>query len=239
MDLFRIFYFYNMSLNLDFITPVLLEEIPYFENFLDRIGFKRLDGAVFGLLVLSSRPLCSEEIEKALALSQSAVSQSLKSLTHFGALELSVRTEEIEGRSSRVKYHTAKDNALNIVASVFRKREHESILEFKSMAKRSMEKCFISEDINSTDRRWLRLSSILATCQLAEDVIEFVYNLAQIDNQETFRQVVSRVPKAFNLMLTTGQASSAWASKLKGNIKEGIFDGLAKWGRENSSKERL
>lgn len=232
-----------MDKQLDFITPDLLDEIPYFENFLDRIGFKRLDGAVFGLLVLSSRALCSEDIEKVLGLSQSAVSQSLKSLAHFGALEQSVRTEEVEGRSSRVKYHTAKDNALTIVASVFRKREHESILEFKAMAKRSMEKCGGPHKNSTHDKRWLRLSSIMATCQLAEDVIQFVYNLAKIDNQETFRQVVSRVPKAFNLMLTTalplGQASSAWASKLTGGLKDGILDNLTKWSRDNSSKERL
>lgn len=232
-----------MDIKLDFITADLLQEIHHFENFLDRIGFKRLDGAVFGLLVLSSRPLCSEDIEKALGLSQSAVSQSLKNLGHYGALEQSVRTEEIEGKSSRVRYHTAKDNALTIVASIFRKREHESILEFKAMAKRAMNKCDGLHKNLPDDKRWLRLNSILGTCQLAEDVIKFVYNLAQIENQETFHQVVSRVPKAFNIMLTSalplGQASSAWATKLKGNLKEGLLDNLTKWSRDNSSKEQL
>ena len=60
----------------EFIESDFLEEIRHFENFLSRVGFKRIDGAVYGLLVLAKRPLSSEEIEKALDLSQSAVSLS-------------------------------------------------------------------------------------------------------------------------------------------------------------------
>jgi len=64
----------------------LLTEISCFESFLNNIGFKRIDGAIYGLLVLSETPLTSDEIEKTLSLSQSAISLSLKTLTHFGEM---------------------------------------------------------------------------------------------------------------------------------------------------------
>ena len=60
-----------------FIEPEIQKELPHFEMFFNRIGFKRIDGSVFGLLVLSKKALTSEEIEEALGLSQSAVSLSL------------------------------------------------------------------------------------------------------------------------------------------------------------------
>lgn len=68
--------------------PSLLSELTVFENFLSRIGFKRIDGSVFGLLVLSETPMTQDEIGEILGISQSAVSQSLKTLDLYGPLNL-------------------------------------------------------------------------------------------------------------------------------------------------------
>lgn len=208
----------------DFITEELMEEIVVFESFLDRIGFKRIDGSVFGLLVLSSRPLSSEEIERTLGLSQSAVSLSLKNLAHFGAIETR------DARQKRLKLHSAKENSLSIVASVFRKREQESVLEFKEMAQRSLKK-MAKDPENSL--RITRLQSILATCQLAEEVIAFVMNLAKIENQEVYRQIINRVPKTLNMMMKTaiplGNATEKVAEKLTDKFKETLFENLQRF----------
>lgn len=208
----------------DFITEDLMEEIVVFENFLDRIGFKRIDGSVFGLLVLSSRPLSSEEIERTLGLSQSAVSLSLKNLAHFGAIETR------DARQKRLKLHSAKENSLSIVASVFRKREQESVLEFKEMAQRSLKK--MAKDPENSSRI-TRLQSILATCQLAEEVIAFVMNLAKIENQEVYRQIINRVPKTLNMMMKTaiplGNATEKVAEKLTDKFKETLFENLQRF----------
>lgn len=177
----------------DFIDPQLINEIPIFENFLDRIGFKRIDGAIFGLLVLSNRPLTSEEIERTLNLSQSAVSLSLKNLIHFGAVESRV------SRETRAKHHRAKENSLAIVASVFRKREHESISEFKEMAERVIAK---TKDPQASPRH-KRLTSLITTCELADAVIHFVFALAKVDRLEVYRPIVQQVPKALDLLLKT------------------------------------
>lgn len=206
----------------DFLTKELMEEIVVFENFLDKIGFKRIDGSVFGLLVLSSRPLSSEEIERTLGLSQSAVSLSLKSLTHFGAVETR------DARHKRLKVHTAKENSLAIVASVFRKREQESILEFKEMAKRAISKVQLEKD--ESPARLSRLESILATCKLAEEVIAFVMNLAKIENQEIYRQVINRVPKTLNMALKAaipiGNATEKMTERFTDKFKETLFENI-------------
>jgi DNA-binding transcriptional regulator GbsR (MarR family) len=175
----------------DIIDPDLLSEVVVFENFLYRIGFKRIDGAIFGLLVLASRPLTSEEIESVLSLSQSAVSLSLKNLIHFGAVETR------DSRAGRAKLHRPRENALAIVSSVFRKREQEAIHEFKEMALRSLKK------VNTQGPRARRLQSILATCELAEAVMSFVFTLAKIDRHEQIRPVIAQVPRALDLVVKT------------------------------------
>lgn len=186
----------------DIIDPELLGEVVVFENFLHRIGFKRIDGAIFGLLVLASRPLTSEEIENVLGLSQSAVSLSLKNLIHFGAVETR------DSRSSRAKLHRPRENALAIVASVFRKREQEAIHEFKEMAGRCLKK------VSPSGPRARRLQSILATCELAEAVMSFVFTLAKMDRLEHIRPVIGQVPRALDLVVKTASplagAAKGW-----------------------------
>jgi DNA-binding transcriptional regulator GbsR (MarR family) len=205
----------------DIIEPELFGEIVIFENFLHRIGFKRIDGAIFGLLVLASRPLTSEEIEKVLELSQSAVSLSLKNLIHFGAVETR------DSRAGRAKLHRPKENALSIVACVFRKREQEAINEFKEMAMRSHKK------VSSHGPRARRLQSILATCELAEAVMSFVFTLAKIDRHEQIRPVIAQVPRALDLVVKTASpladAAKGWLDNFsllssKTNTKDSNHD---------------
>ncbi|MDO9181577.1 MAG: helix-turn-helix domain-containing protein, partial [Bacteriovorax sp.] len=147
------------------IEPEILKELPHFEMFFNHIGFKRIDGSVFGLLVLAQKPLTSEEIEEALKLSQSAVSLSLKTLAHFGAIE----TKDLR-ENSKARVHSAKEDSLNIVASVFRKREEEYIVEFKHMAQRVLDK----SNGASNEARKKRMQSIISTCEIAESVMNFV-----------------------------------------------------------------
>lgn len=199
------------TIELDFIAPELMQEIVVFENFLHKIGFKRLDGAVFGLLVLSSRPLTSEEIEKALGLSQSAVSLSLKNLIHFGAVETR------DSRQSRAKLHRARENALEIVASVFRKREQDMILELKHMTQRSLKKVGTTQG-----SRARRLQSMQATCELAEAVIQFVYTLSKLERFEQVRPIVTQFPRTLDMLIKTTSPLASMAQSLGGKIFENL-----------------
>ena len=201
-----------------FIEPEILKELPHFEMFFNRIGFKRIDGSVFGLLVLAQKPLTSEEIEETLKLSQSAVSLSLKTLAHFGAIE----TKDIR-ENSKARVHSAREDSLNIVASVFRKREEEYILDFKLMAQRVLEK---SSTPYNTDRK-KRMQSIISTCEIAESVMNFVITIAQNKTRENHEQyaaqyeaIVKRLPKALDLIATASGPLAEMTISLKENLTE-------------------
>jgi len=194
--------------------PEILAEIPAFEEFLHRIGFKRNEGAIYGLLVLSDKPLTSEEIEKTLHLSQSAVSNALKKLNHFGA----VHTQESRDQEKRVKEHFAKEDSLAIVATVFRKREQETIEEFKRMAKRVLAKEKHTND--SQGQRAKRLQSIVSTCEMAEAVMNFVLGLTQKNQGPLYNEMIQNFPRFLELMGSGGEQVA--------NIAGGITTGIAK-----------
>jgi DNA-binding transcriptional regulator GbsR (MarR family) len=210
-----------------FIEPDILKELPHFEMFFNRIGFKRIDGSVFGLLVLAQKPLTSEEIEETLNLSQSAVSLSLKTLAHFGAIE----TKDIR-ENSKARVHTAREDSLSIVASVFRKREEEYIDDFKLMAQRVLEK---SEATPSKDRK-KRMQSIISTCEIAESVMNFVITIAQNKSRENHEQyapqyeaLLKRLPRALDLIASASGPIADMSISLKENLTERIknnFKGL-------------
>ena len=196
------------------VEPDILKELPHFENFFNRIGFKRIDGSVFGLLVLSQKALTSEEIEEYLKLSQSAVSLSLKTLAHFGAIE----TRDLR-ENSKAKVHSAKEDSLLIVASVFRKREQESVHDFKMMAQRVLDKSEGSENY----ARNKRMQSIISTCEIAESVMNFVITIAQNKSRENYEHysahyeaIVKRLPKALDLIA----ASSGPLTDITTNLTE-------------------
>ncbi|WP_372654268.1 GbsR/MarR family transcriptional regulator [Halobacteriovorax sp.] len=205
------------------IEQTLLDELPAFENFLNRIGFKRIEGSVYGLLVLSPSPLTSVEIENTLQLSQPAVSNALKVLTHYGAVVS--RDSKREDLDRRIKVHTVKEDSLSIVASVFRKREQETIQDFKQMAIR-LEK--ISRDLSTeNDPRNKRLKSIVSTCEIAESVISFVVELTKSKLPEEYPQVINQLPRTLQLLTSgvvpmanlTDQVKKSLTSKLKGGLE--------------------
>lgn len=208
----------------DFIEENLMSELGHFENFFSRMGFKRIDGSIFGLLTLSHRPLTAEEIETALGLSQSAVSISLKTLTQIGAI-LTRDSKNVQ-EFTKAKVHTAKEDSLSIVASVFRKREEEYVLEFKKMAQRVLNQ---SDDKQSASRK-KRMLSIISTCEIAESVMQFVITIAKEKGQEHFDQhydkVVKKLPKTLELLAMSAGPVSEITHQLKDQIKDNLKNRL-------------
>lgn len=233
----------------------LLREIPVFENFLHNIGFKRNEGAVYGLLVLSNKALSSEEIEQTLHLSQSAVSQALKKLTHYGAVETREGRDPIGKK--RVKKHSAKEDSLSIVSTVFKKREQETIEEFKRMAGRLLahEAIMNGSEAKSTPRA-RRLKSILATCEIAESVMKFVIGLASIGHGAIYDDVVRNLPRVLEMItpevdfLKSGKSSTGTAGlkdiltgslKKKGSefLQKALAEGLPRQGVDLNKTQTL
>ena len=60
------------------LSELELEAIDMFINFLRLIGLQKSVGEIYGLLFVSSRPLCMEEIMNRLNLSLGTASQGLK-----------------------------------------------------------------------------------------------------------------------------------------------------------------
>lgn len=207
------------------VEAELLSELSSFENFFSRIGFKRIDGSVFGLLVLAKKPLSSEEIELTLNLSQSAVSLSLKTLSHFGAIETSGDRDQA---GTKARLHHAKEDSLSIVASVFRKREEEVIADFKKMAQRVLEKSNSPEYAN----RKKRMQSILLTCEIAESVMNFVITMAQNKSKaeylDHYEAMIKKLPRALDLLSSSvGPLSvplSDLTASLTNNLKENLTE---------------
>lgn len=208
-------------------SPELLEEIQVFERFLQKIGFKRIEGAIFGLLVLSERPLTSEEIEKSLKLSQSAVSLALKNLNHYGAVD----SKDLPGR--RIKLHFANDNSLSIAATVFRKREEGWIRDFREMILRVLE---AKQEDSENSLVVKRMLSMKRTCDLALGVIDFVMQVAPLERDHNMKHFFDSLPTALDLLAKGSTPYQGLAKKMKDHFPQKLLKTIAEY-RETSPGE--
>ena len=94
-----------------------LKNLRHFEKFLKSIGFKRIEGSIYGLLILSELPLSSEEIQKKLGLSQAAVSNAIKMLNYYTAVETSL------DHNKGCRVYEATQDCISVVSNVLQKRE--------------------------------------------------------------------------------------------------------------------
>lgn len=193
------------------IDPKFLDEIPVFENFLSKIGFKRIDGSVYGLLVLSPKSLTSDEIGQVLKISQSAVSNSLKTLAHYGAIQTKY------SRDKRANVHLAKVDSLDIVSSIFKKREQEMIVEFKSMALRVKNE--LKDEKGIVQRR---IDSIISTCNIAESVMNFVISMGQMGVSQKIESVVHKLPKVLSTLTHSTETVEGISKSIKSIMAQGL-----------------
>ena len=150
------------------LEPELLAELGTFEAFFKTFGFKRIHGRVWGLLVLAGSPLSAKEVVQELSISQGAASTTINELVEWGAVSSTFDT------SRRCNVHEAVGNTLSIVATVLRRREQVAFEHFKVGATRMLE--IIRERNGAKDPRVLTLRSIIATCDLADAVMQIVFS---------------------------------------------------------------
>lgn len=150
------------------LDPELAEALPSFELFFKTFGFKRIHGRVWGLLVLCGQPLSSKQISHELGISMGATSTTLNELSEWGAI-----TTEFDS-PRRCHLHAPVGNALSIVATVFRRREQVVFQHFQQTAKRTQE--YIARRHGERDPRVLTLRSIIATCELAEAMMQLIFS---------------------------------------------------------------
>jgi DNA-binding transcriptional regulator GbsR (MarR family) len=190
------------------IEKELLAFLPEFENFFNRVGFKRIDGAVFGLLSFAKDPLTSEQIEKVLGLSQSAVSNSLKTLHEYSMI-ISADCRE----TKRLKLHSAKEDGLAIVASVLRKREMHVLQEFEKMTQKASQ-------IVDDEKRKARIETMTLTARFAKSLSQVIIKIS--DEFENPYPVMARIPQTIDFLKksvpTIGNAKDQLTSTIKNKL---------------------
>ena len=129
------------------LEPRLQEQLPTFELFFKTFGFKRIHGRVWGLLVLSGKPLSSKEIGQGLEISLGATSTSLNELAEWGA----VRSTFDSAR--RCHLHSPIGNTLSIVATVFRRREQVVLGKLRQTSARTLS--YVRERYGDLDEKVL------------------------------------------------------------------------------------
>ncbi|MFG1486896.1 GbsR/MarR family transcriptional regulator [Halobacteriovorax sp. RZ-2] len=197
-----------MDMDIEIVEKRLLEYLPHYEAFFSKVGFKRIEGAVFGVLVYSSRPLASDEIEKILGLSQPAVSSALKTLATY-KMVISHDHPEIK----RMKIHEANDDAINIVSNIVKKRELEIIEEFENITAESLK-------LVHDEKRKKRLTNILTTTRFARSLSEFIISISkELDNPYMAIEKFPMVTKVLKNSLTDiNQIKSGITSGLKNSF---------------------
>lgn len=212
------------------INQAIFDELVHFESFSHKIGLKRLEGAVYGLLVLSQRAVTSEEIQLALGLSQSAVAQALKTLAHFGAIETRDGREVGSDIHPRTKVHQARNESLSIVATLFRKREQEAVEEYKRMGERLchiLEQQGLDKNDKGQETRYRRLQSIINTSSIAEAVMDFVIQLSYYETRRHYPKIVAQLPRFFQGLIqgekVAQELGGAVAGQLKKHLPQALF----------------
>ena len=168
----------------------LAAQIPSFELFFKTVGFKRLHGRIWGLLVLIGRPLAAREIAAALGLSQGATSTAIHELTEWGAI-----TTEFDS-TRRCHVHAPVSNTLSIAATVLRRREQVVFQQFKLASTRIL--AYVQERHGDRDPRVLTLRSIITTCEIAEAVMNLLVGAvanALDDSESLLHKAVSTALK--------------------------------------------
>lgn len=172
------------------LEPQLAAQLPQFELFFKTVGFKRVHGRIWGLLVLSGRALTAKEISEGLHLSQGATSTALHELTEWGAI-----TSEFDSER-RCQIHAPVSNTLSIAATVIRRREQVVFQQFKVASQRML--AFVQEQHGEKDPRVMTLRSIISTCEIAEAVMSLVVGAvanALDDSQSLLHKAVTAALK--------------------------------------------
>jgi hypothetical protein len=192
-------------------------DIAHYEAFLKAIGFKRTDGAIFGLLVLSAEPLSSEEIGKTLGLSQGAVSQGLKNLSHWGAVESRYSPER------RAQLHGAVQDSLSIVATVFQKREKGAIENFRRVNELARDR-FLAAGASPESPRIQRLNSYITTCEFGQVVMDFAIALSRVGvAQSQYSRVIRTLPRLLGAVVKGPKMMGGLHDEVMARVKGGTL----------------
>jgi DNA-binding transcriptional regulator GbsR (MarR family) len=86
-------------------------------------GFNKVMGQLYGALLLSSRPLCLDDMVERLGISKANVSMNMRTLENMGM----VRQVWVRGSSGRRKYYEAETDFWQIITNIISGREMRDV----------------------------------------------------------------------------------------------------------------
>lgn len=89
----------------------------------DYFGFSKVFGQLYGALLLSSEPLCLDDLMERLDISKASVSMNMRTLEHMGM----VRQVWVRGASGRRKYYEAETDFWQIIRNILSGREMRDV----------------------------------------------------------------------------------------------------------------
>ena len=104
------------------VSQIEAEVVGLFVRLVDLLGLPRSIGEIYGMLFVSERPLCMDDLIEKLHLSKGSVSQGLRQLRAFGA----VRTVYINGER---RDHFVAEDELRKLARGFLKEQVQPHLD--------------------------------------------------------------------------------------------------------------
>ena len=200
----------RLPIAIEGLDHALLEQLPTFEALFKVFGFKRVNGRIWGLMVLAGRPLSSQEISTQLGISQGTTSTALNELAEWGAT-----TSEFDSQR-RCHLHSAVQNTLAIVAQVIRRREQVVLQQFRVTASRTLD--HVIERYGERDPRVLTLRSIISTCEIAEALMHLVVGVVA-NALEDSQSLLHKVVKAALRLSSAGPRRTSDASALSASME--------------------
>jgi DNA-binding transcriptional regulator GbsR (MarR family) len=96
--------------------------------FIEYWGFRKVEGQIWALIYLSSRPLSGQEIAERLGFSKGMVSISIHKLIEFNVIK------EVDRGAGRTIYYDSVEDLESTIVNVLKQRERKMMKEMKTLA---------------------------------------------------------------------------------------------------------
>lgn len=171
LELFEQYGQIGMQKDLEAVSTSTIEGLGRLAQF---FGFNKVMGQLYGVLLLSPKPLSLDELAERLDISKGSVSLNMQALERWGTVK------EVWVRGDRRKYYEAETDLWKIIATVLEGRERREVelalrVIGESIAKLEQAKLEMSEEERALADLYLeRIGSLHTFFRFAQQVLETV-----------------------------------------------------------------
>lgn len=156
----------------------------------DYLGFSKVMGQLYGVLLLSGEPMSLDDLLERLDISKASVSMNMRTLEQLGM----VRQVWLRGKSDRRKYYEAETDLLQIVTNIISRREMRDVDRALNVLQNNIEtlhaaQAKLSPEDKETAALYIdRITRIQALFRFAQLVITSILSrLGELDVEDISR----------------------------------------------------